>query len=143
MKTCPGQPEHPHHPHLIGHYYDGAGARHWKTELAAEYPQALCQAMAAAYARALRVEPQNKPPLVEVSIKGVVNPVNAPTKKLIKEKRSWGMRWRFEKPNEFSGEGPRARSHGQESQGQTRPDREEVPDEHRRNDRCFREGGGH
>ena len=81
MKTCPGQPGHPVHPQLAGHYYDRAGKKCWVTELAAEYPQALCQTMAEAYVRALRVEPHNTPPVVEVTIKGVVNPVNPPQRK--------------------------------------------------------------
>ena len=75
LKMCPGEPEHPKHPPLVGHFYDGSGVRHWKTELAAEYPQAMAQAMAEAYIGALREAPYNTPPVVEVSIKGVSNPV--------------------------------------------------------------------
>jgi len=48
---CPGPPAHPRHPALQGWATAPDGRQCWLTELAAEYPQDLCDNIAAEYSR--------------------------------------------------------------------------------------------
>ena len=49
-QTCPGVPLHVKHPSLEGRVIGPDGVEVWLTELAAEYPQGLCESLAEAYA---------------------------------------------------------------------------------------------
>ena len=55
-RSCPGPPEHEHEP-LEGFTTDFSGNKVFKTSLAAEYPQGLCEVLAEQYARALEDQP--------------------------------------------------------------------------------------
>ena len=81
---CPGQPEHVRHPVWEGKATLN-GRRVWKTELAAEYPEGLCDAISVAYASAVRDKPEIDPPQVSVNISGVTNPIQGPSNKQRKE----------------------------------------------------------
>lgn len=48
-RTCPGPPAHPAHPVLQGRAVTPDGRACWLTELAAEYPEGLCNQVAKAY----------------------------------------------------------------------------------------------
>lgn len=56
VKQCPGGSLH-HHPPLEGLVYDFHGERAWKTSLAAEYPQRLCEEVAKSFRRWLDSNP--------------------------------------------------------------------------------------
>ena len=60
-KRC--QPEHPKHEPLVGFAETSDGRQVWMTELAAEYSDGLCDAIAAACSEALKGAPRNSPPL--------------------------------------------------------------------------------
>ena len=68
VKQCPGGPLH-QHPPLEGLVYDFHGERVWKTSLAAEYPQGLCEEVAKSFNRWLELNPvrtaMNKNPMRE------------------------------------------------------------------------------
>ena len=53
---CPGPPEH-EHPALAGKVRDFHGKLVWKTSLAAEYPEGLCDALAKSYKAAINEKP--------------------------------------------------------------------------------------
>ena len=65
-KQCPGEPLHLHPP-LAGLTQDFHGEWVWKTSLAAEYPQGLCEEVAKSFCRWLEANPQransNKNPM--------------------------------------------------------------------------------
>ena len=86
MGRCPGPPEHTPHQVLQGFGYAADGHRVWLTELAAEYPEGLCDALASAYRTAVTEAPVNVPmPGASVEITGVVNTADGPTAKTLRE----------------------------------------------------------
>ena len=60
-KRCRGEPEHDH-PALQGFTVDFWGQQVWKTALAAEYPQGLCEELARAYGEWVEENPERKEP---------------------------------------------------------------------------------
>ena len=83
-RRCP--PEHPKHPPLVGFGETFDGKKVWMTELAAEYSEGLCDALASAYADAFRSAPQNnivKRTILEVE--GASHTPEGPTKRVRKD----------------------------------------------------------
>ena len=83
-KRCP--PEHPKHQPLMGFAETFDGRQVWMTELAAEYSEGLCDALAAAYSEALRSAPLNSPPKRTVlETEGAAFDTEGPTKRVRRE----------------------------------------------------------
>ena len=83
-RRCP--PEHPKHPPLVGFAETFDGKKVWMTELAAEYSEGLCDALAAAYASAFRSAPQNSTPKRTIlEVEGAAFTPEGPTKRVRKD----------------------------------------------------------
>ena len=77
-QRCP--PEHPRHQPLEGRVIGPDGVEVWLTELAAEYPEGLCDALAAAYSKAVESAPLRTAPFsVRVTAEGKVDAAAAET----------------------------------------------------------------
>ena len=74
---CPGPPAHPRHPPLQGWATAPDGRQCWLTELAAEYPQDLCDNVAAEYARFALAPPRSARRLVFSTSSKFADPLDA------------------------------------------------------------------
>ena len=79
-RRCPGSPEHPKHPTLEGRVIGPDGVECWLTELASEYPQGLCECLAATYepVASQPLEPADAPRMIGRTI---VDPLLPQTKR--------------------------------------------------------------
>ena len=83
-KRCP--PCHPKHQPLVGFAETCDGKRVWMTELAAEYSEGLCDALAQACAKALLSAPRNSDPRrTLLEMEGVSHNTEGPTKRVRRE----------------------------------------------------------
>ena len=83
-KRCP--PEHPKHEPLVGFAETYDGRQVWMTEFAAEYNDGLCDAIAAAYSKALKGAPRNSPPLrTVIETEGAAFITEGPIKRVRRE----------------------------------------------------------
>jgi hypothetical protein len=70
-QRCPGQPEHPVHEDLSGHYVDELGKRQWVSRLGSEYCEVLAKFMADAFKEFVEANPKQDLPIrKEFSVDG-------------------------------------------------------------------------
>ena len=95
-RRCPGSPTHPAHSPLVGRVTRPDGSTCWLTECAAEYPEGLCNALAAAYDRA---EAAVAPAQIAITAAGRVDPLEpTPDYRIV--------RWRTQLPSAGYGHRP-------------------------------------
>ena len=86
-RRCP--PTHPKHPPLVGFGETFDGRKVWMTELAAEYSEDLCDAIASAYALAFESAPRNSVPKRTIlEVEGASHTPEGPTKRVRKEEEA-------------------------------------------------------
>ena len=88
-ERCPGPPDHPVHESLTGFVYDTDGKRHWATELAAAYPESLCNILAIEFFKAVKAMPKRGRHLHhEFTSSGRFSQINEETKRQIREREN-------------------------------------------------------
>ena len=71
---------------LVGFAETSDGRQAWMTEIAAEYSDGLCDAIAAAYSQALKGAPRNSPPMrIVIETEGAAFTTEGPTKRARRE----------------------------------------------------------